>query len=276
MSIKESRAVFEAFKAASNERWLDPDATVSLYSEEGKRTAFGGREMLEVETAYRVAFPDWQREFSRVVIGEDGFACVSRIRATNTGRFMGGPATNRAIDVEGVSFFRVEAGFIAESVVVNQEAVGARMFEQLGLPNPAAPGAAARTMLERSYRALDTNPKDFSVISDLYAARFLLDGVVVGASAWRTGVEAMYAAFPDATHEVLDIAVDGEVVSNRYIMRGTHTGDLHFPGGVLAATGRPFEVRGFQVRRVRDDRFIELWNSDTLGQLLLQLRGEPK
>ncbi|MBK6320257.1 MAG: hypothetical protein IPF51_16105 [Dehalococcoidia bacterium] len=89
MSIEETRAVFEAFKAASNERWLDPEATVSLYSEEGKRTAFGGRDMLDVETAYRVAFPDWQREFNRVVIGEDGFACVSRFRRPTTGPFVG-------------------------------------------------------------------------------------------------------------------------------------------------------------------------------------------
>lgn len=276
MSIEETRAVFEAFKAASNERWLDPEATVSLYSEEGKRTAFGGRDMLEVETAYRVAFPDWRREFSRVVIGEDGFACFSRVRATNTGPFLGNPPRNRAVDVEATSFFRVENGLIAESVVIDQQAVGARMFEQLGLPNPAAPGAAARAMLERSYRALDTNPKDFSVISELYAPRFLLDGVAVDARLWRTGVEAMYAAFPDATHEVLDVAVDGDIVTNRYVMRGTHTGDLRLGVRMVRATGRSFEVQGIQVRRVRDGQFVELWNSDTLGQLLRQLERDDR
>ncbi|WP_343391321.1 ester cyclase [Candidatus Amarobacter glycogenicus] len=274
MSIEETRAVFEAFKAASNERWLDPEATVSLYSEEGKRTAFGGRDMLEVETAYRVAFPDWQREFNRVVIGEDGFACVSRIRATHTGPFLGGPATNRAIDLEPSSFFRVKDDLIAESVVVNQEAVGAKMFEQLGLPNPADPGPPARAMLQRIFEDSNKSPKDMGFILELYAPAFVRNGVEMTAERWRQLAEAVYRAWPDATQDLTDVTVEGDRIFCRYVMRGTHTGDLRLADRAISASGRQFEVWGMEMRRVRDGKFVELWSNDTLSQLLPQLEGD--
>ena len=133
MSIEETQRVFEAFARASNEEWSDVDSMVSLFSEDGA-APFGGIDGLrEFETSYRVAFPDWHREFTRVVIGDDGFAVVSRIRATNAGPYLGNPATNREIDIEGASFFRVVNGKISEALVVGMEAIGAKMAEQLGL-----------------------------------------------------------------------------------------------------------------------------------------------
>lgn len=274
MSIEETRAVFEAFKVASNELWLDPQATVSLYSEAGQQSAFGGRDMLEVESAYRVAFPDWRRDFTRVVIGEDGFACVSRIRATNTGPFMGGTPTNRTIDVEGaVSFFRVEHGLIDESVVINERAIAATMFEQLGLPNPAAPGAAARAMLERIYEAFNANPKNVDVVLELYAPRFVRNGTEMSATAWRDITAALYAAVPDATQDLLDVVVEGDFIASRYVLKGTHTGDLTLGGRVIPATGRRVEVAGMETRRVREGKFVELWSYESSPGFLAQLEG---
>lgn len=273
MSIEQTREVFEAFRAASNERWLDPEATVSLYSEEGKRTAFAGRDMLEAETAYRVAFPDWRRDFGRVVVGENGFACLSRVRATNTGPFMGNPPTNRAIDVEAASFFRVKSGLIDESVVVNSEFVAARMFEQLGLPNPAAPGAAARAMLQRVFEDSNKSPKDMSFILDLYAPVFVRNGVEMTAERWRQAAEAVYRAWPDAIQELTDVTAEGDRIFCRYVMRGTHTGDLVLADRTIPPAGRSFEVWGMEMRRIRDGKFVELWSSDVMVQLLPQIEG---
>jgi len=134
VTIAQTQQIFEAFRIASDERWSDPEAMVALYSDAGAAAAYGSRDaMRHAETAWRIAFPDWRRDFTRVVIGEDSFAVVSRIRATNTGPFGGRPATNREVDFEGATFFRVSNGLIEESVVVGQEALAATLNDQLGL-----------------------------------------------------------------------------------------------------------------------------------------------
>lgn len=141
MTIEETRAVFEAFRASCNERWLDVDAMVSLFSDEGT-AAFGGREALrQSELGMRGAFPDMTREFQRVVIGDDGFATVSRMRGRNTGPVFGRAATGKDIDIETTSFCDVRDGLINGSFVAGLDEWLAEFYSQLGLPNgPASQG----------------------------------------------------------------------------------------------------------------------------------------
>ena len=42
----------------------------------------------------------------------------------------------------------------------------------------------------------------------------------------------------------------------------------------ISASGRQFEVWGMEMRRVRDGKFVELWSSDVMEQLLPQLEGD--
>jgi steroid delta-isomerase-like uncharacterized protein len=66
---------------------------------------------------------------------------------------------------------------------------------------------------------------------------------------------AFYAAFPDLSHEVTDVIVEGAAVAVRFVIRGTHTGA--FFG--IPASGRPvvvvanvlLDVEGGRVRRLR-------------------------
>ncbi|MBI5948546.1 MAG: ester cyclase [Chloroflexi bacterium] len=137
MSIEETRKVFEAFRAASNERWPDVEAYVSLFSDEAALKAYGGREtMREGELAWRGAFPDWRMEFTHVVVGEDSVAFVARATATHTGPLMGNPPTNRAVEFEGTGFLTVANGLVTDAYYPGQEATVASIFSQLGLPMP--------------------------------------------------------------------------------------------------------------------------------------------
>ena len=72
---------------------------------------------------------------------------------------------------------------------------------------------------------------------------------------WRRKWEYMRAGCPDLEVVTEHSVENGEWVSNRYTIRGTHTGDFFGQ----APTGERFEVRGMDMVRVRDGHLIEHW-----------------
>jgi predicted ester cyclase len=78
---------------------------------------------------------------------------------------------------------------------------------------------------------------------------------------------AFYAGFPDVFHTVDEPVAEGDRVSVRFVLRGTHTGD--FMG--IPPTQRPIEVEAIAMMRVADGKVAELRGMfDQLG-LLRQL-----
>lgn len=132
---------------------------------------------------------------------------------------------------------------------------------------------AARAMLERVFNESNANPGDMGFIVDLYAPRFLRNGVEMSAAAWKRIAEGIYTAFPDATQDLVDVTVEDNRIFCRYVMRGTHTGGLVLTDRTVSPTGRRFEVWGMEMRRIRDGKFVELWSSDVMGQLLPQIEA---
>lgn len=55
-------------------------------------------------------------------------------------------------------------------------------------------------------------------------------------------LEALTAGFPDIHRELFGLHVAGNVVVVELAIRGTHTGALSLPWGVLDPTGRPVDV----------------------------------
>ncbi|MEV0824155.1 ester cyclase [Nonomuraea rubra] len=77
------------------------------------------------------------------------------------------------------------------------------------------------------------------------------DGDHHGLEAWREKWERAMSGetgFHNVSVEVERNVADGELSSNVYLSRGTHT-----------ATGRTYEVRGMDMIRVRDGRIVEHW-----------------
>ncbi|NEM91101.1 ester cyclase [Galbitalea soli] len=81
----------------------------------------------------------------------------------------------------------------------------------------------------------------------------------------------MFTAFPDMHAELLDVMVDGDVISARCRVRGTHQAD--FLG--FAATGRQFEIITVDYFRYRDGLFVEHWDVISVLELLVQLGVSP-
>jgi predicted ester cyclase len=75
-------------------------------------------------------------------------------------------------------------------------------------------------------------------------------------------------ALPDLTVEIHDQVAEGDKVTTRKTLRGTHRGELFG----IAATGRPIAIEVIDIVRVRDGRYVEHWGINTLPVVLAQLR----
>jgi steroid delta-isomerase-like uncharacterized protein len=71
--------------------------------------------------------------------------------------------------------------------------------------------------------------------------------------------------FPDLSITVEDVMAEGDRVSARVVMRGTHRGE--FQG--IAPTGKRVEVRAIDMFRIREGKIVEHWGhaDDPTGYL---------
>jgi predicted ester cyclase len=105
------------------------------------------------------------------------------------------------------------------------------------------------------------------------ARRFSTPGQPAGREGDLWAMRAVRKAFPDLRF-TLDVAFeDGDVVTGRWTMTGTHSGALDLLG--LPATGRPVTMSGQEIFRARDGLFSEVWHLEDVGALQRALDLEP-
>lgn len=83
-----------------------------------------------VVSAYRSAFPDLNANIMSVVAEGDRVFVQLRMTGTNTGDFMGMPATHKPVDIELVDVMQFSDGKVVEHWGYSQEM---KMMQQLGL-----------------------------------------------------------------------------------------------------------------------------------------------
>ena len=111
------------------------------------------------------------------------------------------------------------------------------------------PAAVVRAIIEAREAG------DLDACLDLVAAESLDQGQHATREDWRRKWELMRTGCPDLSVTTEHSVESGEWVTNRYTIRGTHTGD--FFG--LPPTGRHFEVNGIDMVRVRNGQVTEHW-----------------
>lgn len=84
---------------------------------------------------------------------------------------------------------------------------------------------------------------------------------------WHTFTQVLRPALPDLAVTILEQVAEGELVTTRKRLTGTHTGPLL---GV-APTGRPVTIQVIDIVRVRHGRYVEHWGLNTLPTVLQQL-----
>jgi steroid delta-isomerase-like uncharacterized protein len=86
-------------------------------------------------TAYIAAFPDLHFEAEDIIASGDKVVARLRCTGTNTGDFMGMPATGKSVDIEGIDIIRFEDDGLAHEHWGVFDALG--MMQQLGVvPEP--------------------------------------------------------------------------------------------------------------------------------------------
>lgn len=96
---------------------------------------------------------------------------------------------------------------------------------------------------------------DFGAALLFIAPESLDQGERVTREDWRRKWESMRDASPDLEIVTEQSVAEGEWIANRYLLRGTHTGDFFGQ----PPTGAPFEARGLDMVRVRDGQLVEHW-----------------
>jgi predicted ester cyclase len=109
---------------------------------------------------------------------------------------------------------------------------------------------------------------------ELVAPDFVNRSAPPGASAGPDGMiftfnRVLRPGLPDLTVEIHDQVAEGDRVTTRKTLRGTHRGELL---GV-PATNRPVEIQVIDIVRLRDGRYVEHWGVNTLSSVLAELRG---
>ena len=130
--------------------------------------------------------------------------------------------------------------------------------------------AVYKRMIEEGF-----NAGNLKVIDEVVAPDYVLHGappgMPQGPDAIRATVMAFRSAFPDLKIELEELVAEGDKVSARSVMRGTHDGVLFG----IPPTHKKVAVDGLTMVTVRDGRVQESWVKNDTLQLFQQLGVEP-
>ena len=119
------------------------------------------------------------------------------------------------------------------------------------------------------------NQKNLDVFDELVAPDFVNHSAPPGApstrEAWKQSVAMMGAALPDAHLHIEDEIAEGDRVTTRFTIHGTHQGELMG----IPATGRQVNFGGIHIARVAGGRIVERWYEFDMMGMMVQLGVVP-
>ena len=115
---------------------------------------------------------------------------------------------------------------------------------------------------------------DAAAFADLMDADFVNHSAPPGApkgkdGMWNTFANILHPAFPDLTVEIHDQIAEGDKVTTRKTIRGTHTGRLMD----ITPTGRAVAIDVIDIVRLRDGRYLEHWGINNFAAVVASLRA---
>lgn len=90
-------------------------------------------------------------------------------------------------------------------------------------------------------------------------------------SMWNTFANILRPALTDLRVTIHDQVAEGDKVTTRKTITGTHGGTLMG----IEATGRPIAIDVIDIVRVANGRYVEHWGVNTLAAVLAQLKTDP-
>ena len=123
--------------------------------------------------------------------------------------------------------------------------------------------ALVRRHIEHGFNRADWTVCETTLVDD-YTARYGAEGRAnVGRDHYVRVCKMLRRSFPDVAISIEDLVVEGDRIVNRYVERGTLTGE---PFLGIAPAGQRYQKPGTTVYRVAGGRLAESWGvEDTLG-----------
>lgn len=114
-------------------------------------------------------------------------------------------------------------------------------------------------MLERRFFDEMLNSGDTTVANELFADdaydHAAFPGQASGREGFKQAVRIVHSAFTDVQYTIEDLIAEGDRVTTRWTLRGTHTGEfLGIPG-----TGKRVTVEGIHILRFANGQIVECW-----------------
>ena len=124
---------------------------------------------------------------------------------------------------------------------------------------------------------MNFNNREFAKNGDLVADNLHVDsnGVPLqGRDAFVQRIARFVGPFPDVKIDDQIIVVDGDKAAIRFVITGTHEGDLQTPQGVIHPTGKKIKVDGAEFFTFdREGKLVDLITIERLDQLIQQVKG---
>jgi steroid delta-isomerase-like uncharacterized protein len=119
-----------------------------------------------------------------------------------------------------------------------------------------------KALARRSWEA----PNNPDIVDEVYAPDLVWhepDQEIRGPEEAKKFIATYKTAFPDLNVTVEDAIAEGDKVSTRWTIRGTHQGEIEEFG---PPTGKQIELKGISISRIEGGKIVEEWNSyDNLG-----------
>jgi predicted ester cyclase len=102
---------------------------------------------------------------------------------------------------------------------------------------------------------------NLTAADDILAPAMISNGAggppTAGSESLKRQAVLLRTAFPDLSSELLDQLAEGDRVASRWRGRGTHTGPLHLPTGVVAPSGVSTVFDEIRIDSHADGRIVE-------------------
>jgi len=225
------------------------------------------------------AFPDLTYTIDDQIAQGNSVVTRWTIRGAHQGNLAGIPPTGVQIIMPGITVNRIARGQIQEDWTI-WDALGT--MQQLGVAppmgvvdfswgEPAAAGGGlgdpeANKILARRWVEEIWNKGDLSVVDEIvspdhvYHDPFQVEGH--GPEEYKQRIAVLRNAFPDLVYTIEDQVAEGDRVFTRWVMRGTHQGEL----AGIPPTGAQITMAGMTINLISNGLIVEDWTVwDALG-----------
>lgn len=132
-----------------------------------------------------------------------------------------------------------------------------------------------KKLIEEYYQKMDSVKGDYSQMKEIFndGMTFHFPGIPTPMSVdeFQGPAQGIYAGFPDFTHTIEDIIIEGNKAACRVNITGTHNGE--FQG--IPATNKSIAIGAITIFRIENNRLSEHWISVDLLGIMAQIGALP-